>query len=39
MLLNLSKKGWTDGLSLQRYDAHASGNETALKDLQALAQR
>lgn len=27
MLLNLHKKKWTDGLNLQRFDAHAKTNE------------
>lgn len=27
MLLNLHKKKWTDGLTLQRFDNHAKSNE------------
>lgn len=27
MLLNLSKKTWTEGLLLQDFETHAAGNE------------
>lgn len=31
MLLNLHKKKWTDGLTLQRYDEHGKTNEATVK--------
>ncbi len=31
MLLNLHKKKWTDGLSLQRFDNHSKTNEITVQ--------
>lgn len=31
MLLNLHKKSWMDGLSLQDFDTHCSTNENTVK--------
>lgn len=31
MLLNLHKKKWTDGLALQRFDAHSKTNEQTVQ--------
>ena len=31
MLLNLHKKKWTDGLTLQRFDAHSKTNEQTVQ--------
>ncbi len=31
MLLNLHKKKWTDGLSLQRFDNHSKTNESTVQ--------
>lgn len=31
MLLNLHKKKWTDGLSLQRFDTHSRTNEQTVQ--------
>jgi 26S proteasome regulatory subunit N11 len=39
MLLNLSKKTWTDGLNLQDFSGHADSNETTVKELKSLASR
>jgi hypothetical protein len=39
MLLNLSKKTWTDGLLLKDFSAHTSSNEAVVKELQQLAYR
>lgn len=39
MLLNLSKKTWTNGLSLQQFDAHTDANEKIVKELKALTDR
>lgn len=39
MLLNLSKKTWTDGLLLKDFSAHTSSNEAVVKELQQLADR
>ncbi|KAK6115993.1 hypothetical protein DH2020_008262 [Rehmannia glutinosa] len=33
MLLNLHKKKWTDGLTLQRFDAHSKTNEQTVQSL------
>lgn len=31
MLLNLHKKKWTDGLTLQRFDTHSKTNEQTVQ--------
>lgn len=38
MLLNLHKKSWIDGLKLDEYQTHCSGNETVIKDMLDLAK-
>ncbi|KAH0684916.1 hypothetical protein KY290_022655 [Solanum tuberosum] len=35
MLLNLHKKKWTDGLALQRFDAHSKTNEQTVQNMLA----
>ncbi|EFJ33925.1 hypothetical protein SELMODRAFT_83505 [Selaginella moellendorffii] len=37
MLLNLHKKTWTDGLTLQHFDSHAKTNESTIKEMLDLA--
>lgn len=37
MLLNLHKKKWTDGLALQRFDAHSKTNEQTVQEMLNLA--
>ncbi|KAL0325627.1 UNVERIFIED_CONTAM: 26S proteasome non-ATPase regulatory subunit [Sesamum radiatum] len=37
MLLNLHKKKWTDGLTLQRFDAHSKTNEQTVEEMLNLA--
>lgn len=37
MLLNLNKKSWSDGLTLQDYGAHCAGNERLAKEMVQLA--
>jgi len=37
MLLNLHKKGWTDGLGLQNFDDHSKYNEKLITEMQKLA--
>ncbi|KAH9562669.1 hypothetical protein CY35_05G083900 [Sphagnum magellanicum] len=37
MLLNLHKKKWTDGLSLQRFDNHSKTNESTVQEMLELA--
>ncbi|CAM6087310.1 unnamed protein product [Calypogeia fissa] len=37
MLLNLHKKKWTDGLTLQRFDNHAKSNENTVQEMLELA--
>ncbi|KAE9458724.1 hypothetical protein C3L33_09377, partial [Rhododendron williamsianum] len=37
MLLNLHKKKWTDGLTLQRFDAHSKTNEQTVQEMLNLA--
>lgn len=39
MLLNLNKKTWTAGLTLQNFQTHNEGNEKVVKELQSLADR
>lgn len=39
MLLNLSKKTWTTGLSLQQFDQHQDDNEKIVKELKSLTDR
>jgi len=39
MLLNLSKKAWTAGLTLRNFDHHTEDNEKVVKELKALADR
>ena len=39
MLLNLHKKSWLEGLTLQNYNNHASTNENTVKEILALAQQ
>lgn len=38
MLLNLHKKSWADGLTLQDYKKHCSNNETVVKEMLELAR-
>ena len=38
MLLNLHKKSWVDGLTLQDYNAHCSVNEKTVKEMLDLAK-
>lgn len=38
MLLNLHKKSWIDGLTLQDYNVHSSINEATIKDMLELAK-
>ncbi|KAH9622456.1 hypothetical protein KSS87_005890 [Heliosperma pusillum] len=37
MLLNLNKKKWTDGLTLQRFDVHSQTNEQTVQEMRNLA--
>jgi 26S proteasome regulatory subunit N11 len=37
MLLNLHKKKWTDGLTLQRFDCHSKTNEQTVQEMLDLA--
>ncbi|KAK1392478.1 26S proteasome non-ATPase regulatory subunit 14-like [Heracleum sosnowskyi] len=37
MLLNLHKKKWTDGLTLQRFDTHSKTNEQTVQEMLSLA--
>ncbi|KAK6938710.1 JAB1/MPN/MOV34 metalloenzyme domain [Dillenia turbinata] len=37
MLLNLHKKKWTDGLTLQRFDTHSKTNEQTIQEMLNLA--
>ncbi|KAL5719572.1 multicatalytic endopeptidase [Ranunculus cassubicifolius] len=37
MLLNLHKKKWTDGLTLQRFDTHSKTNEETVQEMLSLA--
>ncbi|GLJ42379.1 hypothetical protein SUGI_0877780 [Cryptomeria japonica] len=37
MLLNLHKKKWADGLTLQRFDCHAKTNEQTVQEMLDLA--
>jgi len=39
MLMNLHKKGWTEGLRLEDFEKHKEGNETAVKEMLSLAQQ
>ncbi|KAH3712885.1 hypothetical protein DPMN_072643 [Dreissena polymorpha] len=38
MLLNLHKKSWADGLTLQDYRSHCTNNETVVKEMLELAR-
>lgn len=38
MLLNLHKKSWIDGLTLEDYKGHCTGNESVVKDMLELAK-
>lgn len=38
MLLNLHKRGWTEGLKLRDFEEMQEGNEKAVKDMLSLAQ-
>jgi len=38
MLLNLHKKSWADGLTLQDYKKHCTNNETVVKEMLELAK-
>jgi 26S proteasome regulatory subunit N11 len=38
MLLNLHKKKWTDGLTLQKFDEHAQTNEKVVQEMLDLAK-
>ncbi|CAN6467330.1 unnamed protein product [Victoria cruziana] len=37
MLLNLHKKKWTDGLTLQKFDSHSKTNEQTIQEMLNLA--
>jgi len=39
MLLNLSKKSWTAGLTLTDFQQHNESNEKVVKELKSLADR
>lgn len=39
MLLNLSKRSWTSGLSLQDFAVHTESNAKSVKELKSLAER
>ncbi|KAK3248456.1 multicatalytic endopeptidase [Cymbomonas tetramitiformis] len=39
MLLNLHKKKWTDGLTLQKFDDHSKENEKIVEELHDLADK
>lgn len=39
MLLNLSKKAWGHGLTLQDFTAHGESNQKVVHDLKSLAER
>ena len=39
MLLNLSKKRWTDGLTITDFEKHASTNERLVKELKNLSEK
>jgi len=39
MLLNLSKKRWTDGLSLTDFEAHTGANEKLVQNLKGLSEK
>lgn len=39
MLLNLSKKAWTSGLTLGDYEQHAAGNAKTVEEMKGLAAR
>mmetsp|Transcript_2026 Transcript_2026/g.3151 ORF Transcript_2026/g.3151 Transcript_2026/m.3151 type:complete len:311 (+) Transcript_2026:258-1190(+) len=39
MLLNLSKKAWTAGLTLDNFETHTETNEKVVKELKALTER
>ncbi|CAL5345277.1 unnamed protein product [Camellia sinensis] len=38
MLLNLHKKKWTDGLTLQRFDTHSKTNEQTVQVSEAFCE-
>ena len=38
MLLNLHKKSWMEGLTLQNYNEHSNLNEDTVKDILTLAK-
>ncbi len=38
MLLNLHKKSWIDGLTLEDYGTHCSVNEKCVKEMLELAK-
>jgi len=38
MLLNLHKKSWVDGLSLQDFNTHCTNNEKTVKEMLELAK-
>ncbi|KAL0432568.1 UNVERIFIED_CONTAM: 26S proteasome non-ATPase regulatory subunit [Sesamum latifolium] len=39
MLLNLHKKKWTDGLTLERFDTHSKTNEQTVQEMLNLAMK
>lgn len=39
MLLNLSKKRWTDGLTIMDFEKHASSNEKLVSELKNLSEK
>jgi len=39
MLLNLSKKRWTDGLEIMDFEKHAEKNEKLVKELNGLSEK
>lgn len=38
MLLNLHKKSWIDGLTLEDYSSHCTHNESVVRDMLELAK-
>mmetsp|Transcript_12172 Transcript_12172/g.38542 ORF Transcript_12172/g.38542 Transcript_12172/m.38542 type:complete len:95 (+) Transcript_12172:152-436(+) len=39
MLLNLHKRDWADGLTVEKFDDHSKNNEKIVKDLLDLAAK
>ena len=38
MLLNLNKKSWIDGITLENYKTHGDNNEEIVKEMANLAK-